>query len=54
MILSNKVITKALISLEDAQTDLRLSCSQTPEDGFSRVEAHFIITSDKVPTPDLQ
>ena len=26
----------------DAQAGLRLCCSQTPEDRFSRVEAHMI------------
>ena len=36
MILLDKRITKALISL-------RLCCLQTPEDRFSRVEAHILV-----------
>ena len=40
MILSKKRVTKALIRLGDAQAGLRLCCSQTPQDRFSRVEAH--------------
>ena len=36
MILSKKQITKS------AQAGMRLCCLQTPEDRFSRVEAHII------------
>ena len=39
-VLSKKRITKALIRLRDSQAGLRLCCSQTPEDRFSRDEAH--------------
>ena len=41
MILSKKRLTKALISLRYAQAGLRLCFWQTPEDRFSRVEAHM-------------
>ena len=43
MIPSKKRITKALIRCADAQAGLRLCCSQAPEDGFSRVKAHWIV-----------
>ena len=42
MVLSKKRITKALIRLHYAQAGLRLCCSQTSEDSFSRVEAHVM------------
>ena len=41
MILSEKRITKALISLRIAQTGLRHCCLQTTEDRFSCVEAQI-------------
>ena len=43
MILSNKQIIKALIRLREA--GLGLCYSQTPEDRFSRVEAHLDLQS---------
>ena len=41
MILSNKQITKALIRLRGCVGWLRLCCSQTPEDRFSRGKVQF-------------
>ena len=52
MILSYKRITKALISLRiraSAQAGLRLCCSQTTEDRYSRVEANLLICFLKEP-----
>ena len=41
MILYKKRITKAWSVFLDAQAGLRLCCSHTPEDRFSRIEAHI-------------
>ena len=46
MIISNKRITK--VADQTAQAGLRLCCSQTPEDRFSRVEVHIILTFNNV------
>ena len=42
MIVSKLRTKKGLISCADAQAGLRLCCSQTPEDKFSRVEARIV------------
>ena len=42
MILSNKRITKAMIDCAYAQVGLRLYCSKTTEDRFSRVETQMV------------
>ena len=37
-----------MVRMRDAQAGLRLCCSQTPKDRFSRDEAHFIILNDDI------
>ena len=52
IIFSNKRITKALIILHKCAGWSALCCTQTPEDKFSRVEAH--ITVDLEPWVKVQ